>query len=234
MALALTAGAAVNADDKSDKPKADPAATKLLASARAARAEWKDFPGFSADVEINLDGRIVKGRAVVSAKGEVKLDLNFQDKGDDVWARRTLSSVAGHRLDSGPAAPTPCTFDDDVTDHPLGRAVRVLDDEFHSSYRIRDDQILVVNRRMGDGRFTITVMENVQNEEKKYLPACFVVDSWDAKDALTSSEAHHQTWKRLEGFDLPLTITVVNSASAKQEAKSIKLSNHKLTAKAGE
>ena len=34
----------------------DAAATKLLADARAARASWTDFPGFTADVAVNTEG----------------------------------------------------------------------------------------------------------------------------------------------------------------------------------
>ena len=80
----------------------------------------------------------------------------------------------------------------------------MLSDEFHSSYRIRDRQVIVVNRDMKDARFTITVMENEVNKEGKFLPVCFVVNTWDAKtNALTSSETHHQTWKRVGAFDLP-------------------------------
>ncbi len=38
--------------------KADPEATKLLADARAARANWDHFPGFHADLEVNVDGKV--------------------------------------------------------------------------------------------------------------------------------------------------------------------------------
>ena len=108
----------------------------------------------------------------------------------------------------------------------------MLSDEFHSSYRIRDRQVIVVNRDMKDARFTITVMENEVNKEGKFLPACFVVNTWDAKtNALTSSETHHQTWKRVGGFDLPEGLLVVTAtADGKQEARSLKLSNFQLTA----
>jgi hypothetical protein len=223
--LALTAALGNDA-----KAEADPAATKLLAEARAARALWRDFPGFTADVEVNFDGKVAKGRATVDAKGDVTLDLPGADKDQTAWAQRTLGSTVGHRLGGGDGPPTPCAFADDVTDHPLGRAVRVLEGEFHSSYRIRDKQILVVNREMKDSRFTITVLENAVNEEKQFLPACFVVNTWDGKtDALTNSEAHRQTWKRVDKFDLPAELTVVTASAGKQEARGLKLSNHQLT-----
>ena len=141
--------------------------------------------------------------------------------------------MVGHRLDDGDA-PTACVFEDDNADHPLGRAIRVLDDAFHSSYRIRDRQVIVVNRDAPGARFTITVMENVVNKEGKFLPACFVVNTWDAKtNALASSEAHHQTWKRVGAFDLPESLTVAKATAEKQEARSLKLSEVRLTPAAG-
>jgi MinD-like ATPase involved in chromosome partitioning or flagellar assembly len=80
----------------------------------------------------------------------------------------------------------------------------VLNDEFHSSYRIRDRQVIVVNRQVPGAHFTITVLKNIVTKEAKFLPASYVVNTWDAKtDALTSSEAHHQTWQRIGAYDLP-------------------------------
>ena len=224
--LTLAALAALCGAHKDAKPEGDPAAMKLLADARAARAIWKDFPGFTAELEVNLDGKVQKGRVSVDPEGEVTLQMP-DDKGA-AWARRTLASLVGHRLDDGGAA-TACVFDDDNADHPLGRAVRVLDDKYHSSYRIRDRQVIVVNRDMKDARFTITVTENVVNKEGKYLPACFVVNTWDAKtNALTRSETHHQTWKRVGAFDLPESLTVVTAEAGGLEARGLKLSGLQL------
>jgi hypothetical protein len=212
------------AGDKAPKP--DAGATRLLAEARAARAQWRDFPGFTADVEVNVGGKVSKGTVAVGPKGKVSLKLEGEGKD---WARRTLDSVVGHRLDNSAALKTPCAFADDGADHPLGRAVRVLNDEFHSSYHIRDRQIVVVNRRAGPVRFTITVLENTLNAERRYLPVSYVVNTWDLKtDALQSSAAHHQTWQRVGAFDLPRTVLVVTASAGKQEARSIKLSNHRL------
>jgi len=226
--LALAALAA----DRDAKPEVDPAATKLLADARAARAVWKDFPGFTADLETNIDGKAVKGRVAVDSKGDVALQL--PEDGAAHWAKGTLASVVGHRLDDGGGSDTPCAFEDDNADHPLGRAVHVLSDEFHSSYRIRDRQVIVVNREMKEARFSITVLENETNKEGKFLPACFVVNTWDKAGALTSSEAHRQTWKRVGAFDLPESVLVATAgADGKQEARSLKLSNLQLVAGAG-
>jgi hypothetical protein len=232
LALARSAAAPTKEPPKSPVAEAsgDPEATRLLAEARAARANWVGFPGFTADVVVNLDGRTVsRGRVEVAADGKVRLDLG--DKDAAAWARRELGSVVGHRLDGGADAATPCAFADDDEMNPLGRAVRVLNDEFHSSYRIKDRQIVVVNRAMPQQgvRFTITVLENRRTEDGHFLPASFVVNTWDEKNnALQSSEAHHQTWTRVGAFDLPQTILVVAAKEGKQEARSLKLTNHRL------
>jgi uncharacterized GH25 family protein len=213
------------ASTKNSKAVADTEATKLLADARAARALYHHFPGFTADIEVNLDGKATRGQVEVRGKGKVSLKLDSADA--DKWAKNTLASIIAHRLDSGASdGETPCAFVDDDTRHPLGRAIRVLNDEFHSSYRIRDRQVLVVNRHMPGSRFTIIVMENVVTNEKKFLPACYVVNTWDAKtDALTSSETHHQTWQRVGAFDLPRDTLAVKATAGKLESRGMKLSN---------
>ncbi|HTU21588.1 MAG TPA: DUF3386 family protein [Gemmataceae bacterium] len=221
-ALGLASGMSPAAE-KEAKSVANPAATKLLADARAARAFYQDFPGFSADIAINLDGKVTRGKVEVSNTGKVTLQVDNADA--EKWAKNTLASIIGHRLSSGPDEETPCAFLDNDTHHPLGRAIRVLNDEFHSSYRIRDRQVIVVNRQVPGARFTIAVMENRVTKEKKFLPVCYVVNTWDAKtNALTSSETHHQTWQRVGAFDLPKETLAVKARADKLEARSIKLS----------
>jgi hypothetical protein len=240
--LAALALAARGADQPAEKVQADPAATKLLAEARAARAQWDNFHGFRAKLEINIDGRVTKGTVEVSAKGKVTIDAPDAKPEDVKWARDELAQTVSHRLDNSASRDTPCAFLDDNKDYPLGRAIRVLNDEFHSSYRVRDRQIMVVNRQMKDSRFTITVMENRLNKDKKYLPVCYVVNSWDGKtDALTSSATYHHTWKHVGDFDLPAKLTVVTATPgtsregapdlalpAGQSARSFKLAGHEL------
>ncbi|MGL4555757.1 MAG: DUF3386 family protein [Gemmataceae bacterium] len=207
-------------------PKEDPAATTLLADARAARASWSDLPGFTADVAVNAEGAVTRGTLSVDAKGKVALKL---DGDEAAWARATLSSLVGHRMDDAATLTTPCAFADGVAGHPLGRSIKVLNDEWHSSYRVRDRQVIVVNRAMGDSRFTITVLENRLNAEKKYLPGSYVVNSWDkATGALKKSVTHHNTWTRVGPFDLPDLVTVVTAEDGRQVTRTIKVSGHKL------
>lgn len=211
------------------KLKEDPEASKLLADARAARANWDNFPGFTAEVAVNVDGKVERGTVKISDKGKVDLKL---DGPLEKWTKAQLTSMVGHRMDDSTTLNTPCAFPDSVTDHPLGRAIRVLNGEHHSSYRIRDRQVIEVNRTMGPIRFTIAVLENRLNEEKKYLPASYVVNTWDLKtDVLRSSVSHHVTWQRIGAFDLPKTAMTITATPGKQETRTITLSGIKLLGK---
>jgi Protein of unknown function (DUF3386)/Domain of unknown function (DUF4198) len=208
-------------------PKSDPLATKLLADARAARAQWVKFPGFSADAEVNIDGKISTGKVRVEPTGKVHFEKLDSDA--EAWAKRQLSSVVAHRIDDSASLDTPCAFTDGDAANPLGRAIRVLNDELHSSYRVRDQQIIVVNRQMPTARFSITVLENRKNKEGKYLPASYVVHYWDTKTGdLQKTEAHSHTWTRMDGFDLPVTAYVI-TATKDLSSRRLKLSNHSLS-----
>jgi hypothetical protein len=213
----------------------EPAATRLLAEARQMRATFRQFPGFSANIEVNLNGKVYRGQVQVDPSAKVTFtDL---DKTAQSWARRTLASVVGHRLDSTSHLKTPCAFAVSDEQHPLGREVRVLNDELHSSYRILDRQISVVNRTMGDRRFTIAMLENKTNAEGKFLPASYVVNYWDIKSGhLVRSEGHFLSWHRVGNFDLPSTIRIVTATPEKsgqdeagQSAQSLTLSHCQLT-----
>jgi Protein of unknown function (DUF3386) len=217
------------AEKQTGKAKADPLASKLLADARAARAQWEKFPGFTADIEINFDGKISRGKVTVEATG--KVSVNRVDPDAEAWAKRQLGSIVAHRIDDSASLNTPCAFSDGEANHPLGRAITILNDELHSSYRVRDRQIIVVNRQMNTSRFSITVLENHTNKEGKFLPASYVVHYWNTKGGeLEKTESHSQTWARVEGFDLPVTAYVI-TATKNLSTRSLTLLNHKLTKK---
>src|SRR5262245_9710545 len=59
-------------------------ATKLLADARAARANWEGFTGFTADLEVNVEGKVTRGKIDVDHKGKVTLE-GIEDKTLEGW-----------------------------------------------------------------------------------------------------------------------------------------------------
>src|SRR5262249_40952102 len=113
-----------------------------------------------------------------------------------------------------------------------------------SGYRIKDEQILVVDRHVEGRKFTISVLENRKNAEGKYLPVSFVVDYWNPTSGeLLRSDATYQSWTRVGTFDLPVVARIVTAEKVAVKAggadllknvpstKSLTLSNHKLDGK---
>lgn len=225
--LVFRSGAATTARETEKQAGEDPAATRLLADARAARAVWSRFPGFTADARVNWDGKVFSARVKVDATGKVTVE-GVEDKAVESWTRRVLGSVIAHRLPAG-SLETPCAFADGETAHPLGRLINVLNDEMHSSYRIRDRQIMVVNRVTPEGRFSIMMQHNATTPEGRFLPTAFVVNYFDKDGNLTRSEANYHTWKRLGEYDLPV-LTRVITAGKESHVREIELSNHRLAA----
>jgi hypothetical protein len=211
--------------DHDKKPVEESKASELLSHARAARAVIHHFPGFTADLEIKINHKQYHGTVQVDSKGIVTvMDVQGQPA---VWVKKVLTSTITHRLQPVIPRQTPCNFADEVTSHPLGRLINILNDEMHSSYRIRDNQIMEVNRQQGEGKFSIIVQENRRNEEGKFLPTSFTVQYWGQDGSLERSEVHHQTWIREQGLDLPKTIRVV-TVTQSVDARELELTNFKL------
>lgn len=211
--------------DNEKKPLEQQKASEMLTNARAARAIMQNFPGFTADIQLNINHKQYHGTVQVDGKGSVTVaDIQGQPA---VWVKKVLTSTITHRLQPATPRKTPCNFADEITSHPLGRLVNILNDEMHSSYRIRDNQIMEVNRKQGEGKFSIIVQENSRNEEGKFLPTSFTVQYWGQDGSLERSEVHNQTWIREQGLDLPKTIRVV-TVTKDVDARELQLTNVKI------
>jgi hypothetical protein len=210
------------------EPKgADAAAVKLFQEAIATRAAWQQFPGFRADVSANVDGRAWKGSATISAKGDV--ELTTEDEIVSPWVKDQLESIVLHRL-ARPQGKAPILrFADDEVDHPLGRLLIFEGGSFASSYRVKDRQIMVVNRVLAKANMTITVLDNDLNADKKILPRSYTVHYWNAVTGnLQRTETNQSRWTRLDAWDLPTQLTVLTSSAAGQGMKTMTLSQHRL------
>lgn len=204
----------------SDSRTPDAAATKLLKDARAARYTWENFPGFSADLSVNDNGVISRGSVVVMGNGRVKLE-GFANEKLEKFLNTQLRSLVSHRLDNASDRDTPCCLADDNANYPLGQKIHVLNDELHSSYRIRDKQIIEVFRQMGDKiQFKITVLKNRVTPDKKFLPETYVVNTWEiSSDRLISSQSFHDQWQKVGGFYLPSSLMIVSASSQQTDSE---------------
>ena len=210
-----------------ESQRADSDAVAMFQEAIASRASWDKFPGFSAAIKANADGRAWKGSATISAKGVVELKME-----DDVvapWVKEQLESIVLHRVSRPQSKPPIVRFADDERDHPLGRLLIFDGGKFASSYRVKDRQIAVVNRNLGKTNMTITVLDNDLNADKKYLPRSYIVHYWDAASGkLEYTETIQNRWTRLGSWDLPTQLTVQTSSSQGQGVKTMTLREHRL------
>jgi hypothetical protein len=217
----------------------DDEAVALFEKGIAARAAWRAFPGFAAEITGFAEGRAFRGSVRVGADGAVTTEI--KDAAAKAWVDDQLGSIVLHRQAS-PRRNKPVLYfaeDPYVSDpsagdgaHPLGRLVTFVGGRFASSYRVRGDEIMVVNRHLGEQNMTITVLENEKNAEGKYLPRSYTVQYWNAaKGKLESTEAIQDGWQRVENWDLPASHTVTTASAKGLTVRSFKLTGHKLPGK---
>ncbi len=214
----------------SSEPDAE--AVQMFEDALAARAQWKNFPGFSAKISGDIEGRPFDGTVTVAPDGSVKLAL-VDDDAVKGWVREQLESITMHRAVSqhaGSAREMPnVRFADDQTDHPLGRLLAFEGGHFATSYRVKDKQIASVNRVLDGKNMTITVLDNEKNAEGAVLPHSYTVQYWDAATGnLERSETVQARWTRVGTFDLPARHTVTAATENGFSVRSFELQEHSL------
>src|SRR5262249_56775680 len=142
-----------------ERKDADVEAVTLFEEALAARAQWIGFSGFTASAAGKLEGRDFSGNVTVEADGSVRFQT--KEKAAKRWVEDQLGSIALHRGARGEERAKPVLrFGDDEENHPLGRLLIFDGGRFASSYRVRDKQLMVVNRHIGRLNMTITVLDN--------------------------------------------------------------------------
>jgi hypothetical protein len=215
-----------------ERHDADAEATALFKEAIAQRAVWNDFPGFSAELGGQLDGRPFTGKVTIQKDGSVEVQTD--DPVAKPWVQDQLDSLVLHRLaqpssDSSDAHQPRLRFADEADLHPLGRLLAVEGDQMGSSYRIKDGQITVVNRRMGKQNMTITVLDNDKNADGRFLPHSYVVHYWDAASGkLNKVETFQERSRRVGTWDLPASRSILTASDGGLSVKFVEFSKHTL------
>ena len=206
---------------------ADAEAVSRFEDAIAARAQWKEFPGFSAQVAGQVEGRPFAGSVAVDAVGKAKAELD--DPSAKSWVEGQLGSIAMHRIAQEPGDRPVLRFLDDDETHPLGRLLAFEGGQFASSYRIKDRQITSVNRKMGSSNMTIITLDNEKTPDGHFLPLGYSVQYWDDLTGdLRRTESIRDRWARVGTFDLPASHMVTTASDGGQSTKGLTLTGHKL------
>src|SRR4029453_2931481 len=131
----------------------------------------------------SLDGRTFEGAVDIDAGGKVVYTDDDGSSADavDGWVYEQLASIVLHRLARPQSGERPVLrFAESKEGHPLGRLLLFDGGQMASSYRVKDEQVMVVNRHFGKENMTITVLDNDRNKEGLFLPRSYTVQWWDA------------------------------------------------------
>ncbi|MBS0205548.1 MAG: DUF3386 family protein [Planctomycetes bacterium] len=215
-----------------DDSRVDAAAVTTFENAIAARASWKDFHGFSAKVTVYLDGRQHEGAVAVAADGSVSFpaDPPLEDEAARDWIRDQMHSLVIHRVPSSGIRSQPVlSFADTDVQNPQGRLLNFHGGRFASTYRVRNDEITVVNRALGRENMSLQMLESSRNVDGKVLPRAYLVQYRDAKTgAINRVETVRNQWQRIGKFDLPESLEQTVSSASGVSVRSLKLRGVKL------
>ena len=215
--------------------KDDPTARELLRKAFENTARWQsNFKGFTADLTVNVNGKEVKGS--VTVKGPRDLQVNLSDGNLQKWAQDQIGMIAVHR---GPRSfeesdgKYALTLGDDGS-HPLGQRLDINGDGMHSFYRVKNDRITQINRKMGHPgmppfAFTINVEDSMVTKDNKFLTTRYTVYYYSPQDGkLTNVESFTDTHVRVDASDLPATRRIISYENGEVIVKSLTFVNHKM------
>lgn len=226
-AAAVAQTAPGGADAAAATPKPDAEAVRLLHEAHVARANYPaDFPGFTADAVFSANGKTAKGKITVDREFNITYALG--DKELENTLRPSFGSLIMHRRagSEGGAPEYPATWRDAQT-HPLGRAIN-LNDKHGSFYRVRDRQIMQVNRNMGKQRFTTNVIENEETKHG-FLPRSWTVAYYENDtNAMTRVSTTRVTWAWKGELFLPATLDTIVAHPEGTDVTKLVLSNFQL------
>ncbi len=210
--------------------KDNPEARALLRKAFEKTARWQpDFKGFTADLEININGKVSKGSVTVKGPKEVQAALPDADL--QKWAEGQIGMIAVHRgprsFDESDGKFT-LTLGEDV-DHPFGPKVWIKGDGMQSFYRIKGDRIVQINRKMPHMAFTINVEESATTADGKALTTRYTVYYYSPKDGkLANVESFTDSHTRVDQSDLPATRRIIGYENGEMVVKTLTFSNHKM------
>ena len=162
-------------------------ARDLLQQARENREVFtKDFHGFRSKLTVRIDGKAHHGTCLFRVPGTLEIALNGGKAPSVVEA--AVRNMLMHRVPSSTTVTAEARYGAPDA-HSLGRRV-LLDDKYQSTYRIKDRQILEVDRKLSEFRRVLTVLETKKTASGRYLPrhvfaVVFDNDSGSVREAWT-------------------------------------------------
>lgn len=138
------------------------------------------------------------------------VDVSGLPEEDTAWAGAQIRSLFTHRQ-ARPFEEGDGKYEIklDEWNPVLGHLVS-LDDTFKSAYRVRDNQVVQVNRVMGGERLLINIIENIRTRDGKVLPKHFNVVYHDGETgAILRTQNFYDEYREVEGTWLPVSRRMV-------------------------
>ncbi|MEE8126907.1 MAG: DUF3386 family protein [Nitrospirales bacterium] len=216
--------------EESTEVQDDPKARELLQAAFGKTARWQpDFKGFQADLQINVNGKETKG--TVTVKGPRDVTVTIDDEELQTWAQNQIGMIAVHR---GPRnfqesdGKYTLTLGDDEG-HPLGQRVNIHGDGMGSWYRIKDNRISQINRKMPQAAFTINVEDSTITQDQHHLTTRYTVYYFSPKDgSLKNVDSFSDTHIRIGASDLPATRRIIGYENGEIVVRTLTFENHQM------
>ena len=193
-------------ESKSTVPD-QPKAREILQNASEATYRWpKDLKGFSADLLIEEAGKTAKGR--VEIRSARNITITMDDEGLSKWAEGQIGMMATHRMHR--------TFEEsdgrysltlgDPDHHPFGQRIDLNGDGMNSYYRVSENRITQINRKMERMAFTINVEDSLKTEDGRFLTTRYTVYYFSPKDSrVVNVESYYDQHTVIDGVYLPGT-----------------------------
>lgn len=211
--------------------KADPEAWNLLKAARATREVLPDtVKRITAQLVFNDNGEIKTGTLEYEVQNQAVIKIDGLSEEAKAWVNDQVNSVLAHRRNgdfSKSDGRHPITFaaNDKADKSPIGRRVE-LHDSMQSSYRIKNNQVVEVDRTMADDHFVINVLETTPTADGKFLPRNFIVNYFDAKTgAVKRSESFTDEYQKIDGVWVPATRRIIVAHAGKLTARLLTFQN---------
>jgi hypothetical protein len=209
----------------------DPAAKELLRRAYEKTSRWgKEFPGFTADLLLNDNGKEYKGKVKIKSPKETEITVEGADEPLLKWAQNQIGMMAVHRA-SRPFEEAdgkyPLTFAPE-DHHPLGRQILIHGDGMNSRYRIKDDRIQQISRSMGKMSFTINVEEAMTTSDGKHLTTRYTVFYFSPDGQLMQAEAFTDRPAEVKGLYLPGYRRIISNDKGMAVVRILEFKNHRL------
>jgi len=210
----------------------DPAAKELLRRAYEKTSRWGDgFPGFKSDLLVNENGETYKGKVSVVTPRETDVTLDVPAEKEPLlrWAQNQVAMMATHRASRPFEAADgqyPITFGEPHANHPLGRQILIHGDGMNSRYRIAEDRIQQIDRRMERIRFTINIEEAMTTADGKFLTTQYVVYYFSPDGNLSRVESFTDKPFELQGIYLPGYRRVIANDAGAIVVRTLQFSNH--------